>query len=141
MDATSGRWDRTPHGSQPWFLIWHQYWLVPGIGLDTDIVEQYSPSQQIHLKYWRTLILLHSDYNIYWPWPVFLSRSSFPFIFSNSLVSYKENILTNDRRSKINFARWYSLVSAILQTSKFRMKKKKYNCLISILNNFLPFVK
>ena len=23
-------------GFEPWFLIWHQYWLVPGSGLESD---------------------------------------------------------------------------------------------------------
>ena len=32
--SASGLWVRTPHRSQPCFLIWHQYWLVPGSGLD-----------------------------------------------------------------------------------------------------------
>ena len=26
--ATSRSWVQTPHTSQPWFLTWHQYWLV-----------------------------------------------------------------------------------------------------------------
>ena len=25
------------HESWPWFLIWHQYWLVPGSGLESDL--------------------------------------------------------------------------------------------------------
>ena len=30
-----GSWIRTPHGSQPRFLMWPQYWLVPGSGLES----------------------------------------------------------------------------------------------------------
>ena len=35
--ATSGSWVRTPHGSRQWFPIWHQYWLVPGSRLESDL--------------------------------------------------------------------------------------------------------
>ena len=36
-----------PHtGSQPWFLLWHQYCLVPGSGLKSDLNKLWELSSQ-----------------------------------------------------------------------------------------------
>ena len=37
---------QTPHGSQPWFLIWHQNWLVPGSGLYSDLSKLWELASQ-----------------------------------------------------------------------------------------------